>query len=427
MDNRPKLQRAIPGGKYPAGFDKKELDREESLWNEGLKDWEHEMKMCDVHESILPRSKAGEPEGGARAGTLIVCPVIALTQWKNEIEKFCEKNALSVATYHGPDRQKLMSRSLLCKYDVVLTTYQVLEADFRKMVSPNKVRCPNCGAKFKVDKLRVHLKYFCGEGAQRTEAQARTIRNSERDNDTNNHGSNRGQNPRRGGSSGKKTNSKSTPHKKNAMKVKKFDDYDSESDLSIASDVEEIKKRGKSPRGAAAKAREKLKVSNIQTISDGDDAYSSNSDAGYSSEDEEDSAKDNPMLKRAIARQAQALKKAKSKKKTSNSGKKNAKKKKFKDEPDYSSSEEEDSKKKGKKTFGGKNKKKKSFTKKKKVKGTKKFKHEPSDSSSSSSPDDESMNSDRDPLDDIDMDKLVAEAMVSWENLILCIPNLFLK
>ena len=343
---------------------------------------------------------------------MVVCPVIALTQWKTEIEKFCEKNALSVATYHGPDRQKLMTRSLLCKYDVVLTTYQVLEADFRKMVSPNKVRCPNCGAKFKVDKLRVHLKYFCGEGAQRTEAQARTIRNSERGNDTSNHGTNRGENSRRGGSSGKKTKSKSTPNKKNAMRVKKFDDYDSESDLSIASDVEEIKKRGKSPRGAAAKAREKLKVSDIQTMSDGDDAYSSNSDAGYSSEDDEDSVEDNPMLKRAIARQAQAIKKAKSKKKKSNSGKKSEKKKKFKDESDDSSSEEEDSKQKGRKTFGGKNKKKKSFAKKKKVNGKKKFKDEPSDSSS---PDDESMNSDRDPLDDIDMDKLVAEAMVSLE------------
>jgi len=66
--------------------------------------------------------------------------VIALTQWKSEIEKFCERNALSICTYHGPDRVKNTPRALLTKYDIVLTTYQVLEADFRKMVSPNKVK-----------------------------------------------------------------------------------------------------------------------------------------------------------------------------------------------------------------------------------------------------------------------------------------------
>lgn len=81
---------------------------------------------------------------------MLLVSVIALTQWKSEIDKFCEDGALSVAIYHGPDRAKTLPRSLLTKYDVVLTTYQVLEADFRKMVSPNKVKCPNCGARFKV-------------------------------------------------------------------------------------------------------------------------------------------------------------------------------------------------------------------------------------------------------------------------------------
>jgi DNA repair protein RAD16 len=67
--------------------------------------------------------------------------VIALTQWKSEIEKFCERNALSICTYHGSDRVKNTPRALLTTmYDIVLTTYQVLEADFRKMVSPNKVK-----------------------------------------------------------------------------------------------------------------------------------------------------------------------------------------------------------------------------------------------------------------------------------------------
>ena len=144
LDNRPKLQRALPGGKYPACADdteKKAVDDEEALWAKSVKEWEHEMKMNDVHESILPKGgKNGEPEGGARAGTLVICPVIALSQWKSEIEKFCEGGTLSICTYHGPDRAKLTPRALLTKYDIVLTTYQVLEADCRKMLSPNKVK-----------------------------------------------------------------------------------------------------------------------------------------------------------------------------------------------------------------------------------------------------------------------------------------------
>ena len=113
------------------------------------------------------------------SGTLVVCPVIALTQWKTEIEKFTD-GSLTVRIYHGPDRESQTPREMLKKYDVVLTTYQVVEADFRKMTSPNRVECPNCGGKFKFDKLPVHLKYFCGATAQKTEAQARQRRSTDR-------------------------------------------------------------------------------------------------------------------------------------------------------------------------------------------------------------------------------------------------------
>ena len=153
LDNRPKLQMCVPGGKYPPykPEEKDIIDEEEELWKKSLKEWKHEMDMNDVHESILPKgARNGQPEGGARAGTLVICPLIALSQWKSEIEKFCEGNALTVCTYHGPDRATTTPKHLFIKYDIVLTTYQVLEADFRKMVSPNKVKCPNCGSRFKV-------------------------------------------------------------------------------------------------------------------------------------------------------------------------------------------------------------------------------------------------------------------------------------
>ena len=37
---------------------------------------------------------------------------------------------------------------------MLLFVSTVLEADFRKMTSPNRVECPNCGGKFKVSDNR---------------------------------------------------------------------------------------------------------------------------------------------------------------------------------------------------------------------------------------------------------------------------------
>jgi SNF2 family DNA or RNA helicase len=150
LDNRPKLQQSKPGAKYPPAADVDTLKTEEKLWNSSLSEWKYEMKMNNVPTYLLPKAKGNQSEGGARAGTLVVCPVIALTQWKTEIEKFTEAGQLTVIIYHGPNRTSKNAREMLRMYDVVLTTYQVLQADFRKMTSPNRVKCPNCGNKFKV-------------------------------------------------------------------------------------------------------------------------------------------------------------------------------------------------------------------------------------------------------------------------------------
>ena len=146
VDHRPKLQHCKPGVKHPPGADNSNRVAEEELWRNTVKDWRHEMKMLNVPKSLQPKS----PQ---RAGTLVICPVIALLQWKSEIEKFTEDGTLTVGVYHGPNRAAQTPRELMVKYDVVLTTYQVVEAEFRKMTSPNKVKCPNCGGKFKVCRL----------------------------------------------------------------------------------------------------------------------------------------------------------------------------------------------------------------------------------------------------------------------------------
>ncbi|KDN48028.1 hypothetical protein RSAG8_03044, partial [Rhizoctonia solani AG-8 WAC10335] len=62
---------------------------------------------------------------------LVVAPTVALMQWRNEIEAHTE--GFKVYMFHGGSREK--STKELAKYDVVLTTYAVMESSFRKQVS----------------------------------------------------------------------------------------------------------------------------------------------------------------------------------------------------------------------------------------------------------------------------------------------------
>jgi DNA repair protein RAD16 len=133
------------------------------------------------------------------------------------------------------------------------------------------VTCPNCGSKFKVDKLPVHLKYFCGDGAQRTEAQARQRRRTDRD----------GGSPSRGGGGGgggkgkgkgntkkkppmtKEAGTNSTTSKRKVVRVKSTAEFDSDSDLSVNTDVAETLTGGRPSRKAAISAS-KLMSSSVK-------------------------------------------------------------------------------------------------------------------------------------------------------------------
>lgn len=61
---------------------------------------------------------------------LVVGPTVALMQWKNEIEKHTEGNRLKVLLFHGANR--LSDLDELNKYDIILTSYSVLESVYRK-------------------------------------------------------------------------------------------------------------------------------------------------------------------------------------------------------------------------------------------------------------------------------------------------------
>lgn len=334
-------------------------------------------------------------------GTLVVCPVIALTQWKTEIEKFTD-GSLTVGTYHGPDRESQTPREMLKKYDVVLTTYQVVEADFRKMTSPNRVECPNCGGKYKLDKLPIHLKYFCGDGAMKTEAQARQRRNSDRDGPARGR---RGRRPDRafGKSDGKdkkdvatkdvkeevevatkqrKRPEKTTANNKILSKPKR---KDTATKQVLTNDQDEIQtgatSRRSSSRGAARKAASIITKSAAEWMPPDGDSFSEVQEPEWSTDEgsersgeSSDVDTDNSALLRARAKQQQALEKArKSKAKNTTI------------------------------TKGRQKKGEKLFTKK----GKKKFDDDYGDDSSSSDDSDGDVAA----SNDIDMDELVRAAM----------------
>lgn len=80
---------------------------------------------------------------------------------------------MNIVLYHGANRANEMSREELEAADVVLTTFSILEVDFRKNLMAPKATCAFCGKKFQPERLKVHLRYFCGPYAEKTEAQAK--------------------------------------------------------------------------------------------------------------------------------------------------------------------------------------------------------------------------------------------------------------
>ena len=114
-----------------------------------------------------------------RAGTLIVLPTVAIRQWQSEISRFTKHNSLTVKVYHGNDRNSEDIKEIQ-NVDIIITSYKILEIEYRKATAGTKVICSVCGKKFYPEKLRIHRKYFCGENAQRTELQSLTQKKKER-------------------------------------------------------------------------------------------------------------------------------------------------------------------------------------------------------------------------------------------------------
>ncbi|XP_027343348.1 DNA repair protein RAD16-like [Abrus precatorius] len=113
-------------------------------------------------------------------GTLVICPVVAVTQWVSEIDRFTSKGSTKVLVYHGAKRGRNVEQFL--DYDFVITTYSVVESGYRRHMMPPKERCPYCRKLFLQRKLLYHQNYFCGPHAVRTERQSKQVKKKKSEN-----------------------------------------------------------------------------------------------------------------------------------------------------------------------------------------------------------------------------------------------------
>ncbi|KAJ1914322.1 hypothetical protein H4219_004842 [Mycoemilia scoparia] len=91
-------------------------------------------KFLDECEAKFAKRYHGKYAGG----TLVICPLSIVGNWEQQIATHTKKNSLSVYVYHGPQRTSLAK--YLCRYDVVITTYNVLQLEYSKEIAQLKIK-----------------------------------------------------------------------------------------------------------------------------------------------------------------------------------------------------------------------------------------------------------------------------------------------
>ncbi|PIA14927.1 hypothetical protein COEREDRAFT_21076, partial [Coemansia reversa NRRL 1564] len=84
---------------------------------------------------LPPRRFSENYRGRYAGGTLIVCPLSTMGNWEEQVVTHVRAQALSIHAYHGHTRCKNPKK--LCHYDVVLTTFNVLQADTKLFQVPD--------------------------------------------------------------------------------------------------------------------------------------------------------------------------------------------------------------------------------------------------------------------------------------------------
>ncbi|PVH99315.1 hypothetical protein DM02DRAFT_437111 [Periconia macrospinosa] len=85
-----------------------------------------------------PRPQGYIPHLVNSRATLLVCPLSTMYNWKDQLEKHFPTNTaqtLKWTNYHGKSRTSIQARTL-ASYDVVITTYNMIQADYQNQAAP---------------------------------------------------------------------------------------------------------------------------------------------------------------------------------------------------------------------------------------------------------------------------------------------------
>ncbi|KAH9885484.1 SNF2 family N-terminal domain-containing protein [Xylariomycetidae sp. FL2044] len=89
---------------------------------------------------ILTNKKPADKHPGVEKTTLVVAPLALIRQWESELkEKITDSHRLKVLVHHGPQRTKRFED--LRRYDVVITTYQILVSEHNHTTESLKTGC----------------------------------------------------------------------------------------------------------------------------------------------------------------------------------------------------------------------------------------------------------------------------------------------
>ncbi|KAL8515725.1 hypothetical protein ACS0TY_014417 [Phlomoides rotata] len=95
----------------------------------GIQDDQQEEAEESMTEYIRNRKRTSVTMRKPKGGTLVVCPMALLSQWKDELEAHSKPDSITVFVHYGGDRTN--NPKVIAEPDVVLTTYGVLTAAYK--------------------------------------------------------------------------------------------------------------------------------------------------------------------------------------------------------------------------------------------------------------------------------------------------------
>ncbi|KAE8731539.1 SWI/SNF-related matrix-associated actin-dependent regulator of chromatin subfamily A member [Hibiscus syriacus] len=87
------------------------------------------LRKADDSRTSYKKDAYGNVPRRAKGGTLIICPMALLSQWKDELETHTRPETLSIFVHYGGERTN--DPRVISEHDVVLTTYGVLTASYK--------------------------------------------------------------------------------------------------------------------------------------------------------------------------------------------------------------------------------------------------------------------------------------------------------